>query len=66
MSSNAVQPRSACFSKKAREPSSRRRDDVGPNRVVEHRGRADLDGAAAEQEIVERMAEVGDAADAGE
>ena len=38
----------------------------GPDGVVEHGRRADLHGAAAEQEVVQRVRELGDAADAGE
>ena len=34
--------------------------------MVEHRGGADLGGAAAEEEVVEGVFEGGDAADAGE
>ena len=41
----------------------RRLITVRSDRLVEHRRRAHLDGAASEQEVVERVREVGDAAD---
>src|SRR5437764_2238536 len=41
-------------------------DDVGPDRMVEHGGRADLHGAAAEEEIIQRVLERRDAANARE
>ena len=40
-------------------------DHVRTDRVIEHRRRAHLHRAAAEQEVVERVRELGDAADAG-
>src|SRR5262245_21570119 len=39
-------------------------DDVRTYRMVEHRGRADLHGAASEEEIIQRVAEFRNAADA--
>ena len=41
-------------------------DDVGTDGVIEHRRGADLHRAAAEQEVVQGVAEIRDAADAGE
>ena len=41
-------------------------DHVRADGVIEHRGGADLDRAAAEQEVIERVREVRDAADARE
>ena len=47
-------------------PLDQRLDDVRADRVIEHGRGADLHGAAAEQEVVERMRERRDAADARE
>src|SRR3954470_2846130 len=40
-------------------------DHVGTDRVIEHGGGADLDRAAAEQKIIQRVGEFANAADSG-
>ena len=63
MSSSVRHPRSACCSRKARSPPVSSLMMFGPDRVVEHRRGADLHGAAPQQEIVQRVRELRDAAD---
>src|SRR5438270_9295022 len=47
-------------------PGKEALDDAGTDGVVEHGRGADLDRAAAEQEVVQGVRELGDAADPGE
>ena len=50
---------------KAGEALVQRADDARSDGVIEHRRRADLHRPAAEEEIVQRVLERGDAADTG-
>src|SRR6266550_280989 len=53
------------FLEEAREPLIQLADDVRSDRVIEHRRRANLDRAASEQEVIQRVLERRDAADTG-
>src|SRR5262245_26707706 len=51
---------------KSREADLEATDDIRPDSVVQHRGRADLNRSAPEQKVVERVLEAGDPPDARE
>ena len=64
-SSSVCQPSVGVRSRNCSSPDSSSLNHVRADRVIEHRGGADLHRAASEQEIVQRVREFGDAADAG-
>src|SRR4051794_27429972 len=47
------------------QPVQQLANDAGADGVIEHRRGADLHGAAAEQEVVQRVRELSDSTDAG-